>query len=140
MTRSHSPQDLVSIPNLSADESLTLATSLLTRRTKVAAHHATDAAAEELLESVATLKDELLLARQKPAVSAESAKAIDRRLDVIWAGFREWLSGWQRCAKCPSSEEVAALYQSLFGDGLDWINARYPAEWAASETDRKSVV
>lgn len=134
MTRSHSPQDLVSLPNLSADETLTLGTSLLTRRTKMVAPPATDDAAAELALVMTALKDELRGARQKPAVSAVAAKTIDRRLDVIWAAFREWLSAWLRCAKCPSAVEAAALHHALFGDGLEWINARYPAEWAASET------
>ena len=134
MTRSHSPQDLVSLPNLTADETLTVSTSLLTRRTKVVAPVATDEPALDLAGAVAVLKDELLAARQKPAVSGDAAKVIDRRLDVIWAAFRDWLSSWLRCAKCPSPEEAAALHHALFGDGLEWINARYPAEWAASET------
>ena len=134
MTRSHSPQDLVSIPTLTADETVTLATSLLTRRTKVEAPRVTNESASELLLAVAALKEELLLTRIQPVVSAEAAKAIDRRLDVIWSAFRDWHSGWVRCAKCPSKEEVAALYHALFGEGLEWINARYTAEWAASET------
>ena len=134
MTRSHSPQDLVSLPNLTADETLAVSTSLLTRRTKVVAPHVTNDAAADLAAVVAVLKNELLAARQKPAVSVDGAKLIDRRLDVIWAAFRDWLSSWLRCAKCPSREEAAALHHSLFGDGLEWINARYPAEWAASET------
>jgi hypothetical protein len=134
MARSHSPQDLISIPNLTADESVTLGTSLLTRRTKVAAPEATNVSADELRDAVLVLKDELLRMRTLPVVSADVAKTIDRRLDVIWAAFRDWLSGWLRCAKCPSREEATALYQALFGEGLEWVNARYAAEWAASET------
>ena len=73
----HTPHDLVSLPTLWADETLALSTSLLTRRTKVVALLATDDAAAQLAAVVTVLKDELLAARQKPAVSADGDESVN---------------------------------------------------------------
>lgn len=134
MNRSVAPQDLVSLPNLTADESLALGTALIARRAREPAPHATDDAAEELQLGITGLSDQLLAARRKPAVDPDVARSIDLRLDVSWSAFRDWLTGWTRAAKCPSKEQVLALHHAVFGEGLEWLNARYAAEWSASKT------
>ena len=134
MTRSLTPNDLISLPTLNADESLALGTALLARRTPEAAPRETDDAADELSSGVNGLAEELRAARRKPAVDPDVARSIDLRLDVGWSAFRDWLTGWTRAAKCPSKEQVLALHHAMFGEGLEWLNARYAAEWAASKT------
>lgn len=134
MTRSIASQDLVSLPNLTADESVALGTALIARRAREPALHATDDAAEELQLGVNGLSEQLLAARRKPAVDPDVARGIDLRLDIGWSAMRDWLTGWTRAAKCPAKEQVVALHHAVFGEGLDWLNARYAAEWSGSQT------
>lgn len=137
MARSYLPIDLVSLPPLSAAETLALAAQLLTTADSSRAVRSLG----EPLEELRTASDELraqLITRRALAVSQDPARAreADRQIDGAWSATRDWLSGWRKLgAASPSAEGIAKLDDAVFGaGGLGFITLKFEKQWAEGES------
>jgi hypothetical protein len=126
-------QDLVSLPHLSARETVTLATQLEI----AASEYNLQGESKEALADVAKARKELSAAlrahRELDAQQSPAAVAADHELDRAWAATSKWLAGWVQLDDATHSKIATALNDVLFPDGVEFLNLKYMAEWAESE-------
>ena len=137
-TRSFTPDDLVVLPRLDANEAVALASSLATAaEAEGPLPAALTATLAKVTEAAAALTGELGPASVN--TGRPDLGVADRAEDNAVGALEEFLSAWSRL---PSDVEGAAvavnLYATLFGDaGLGFLKLKARAEWAQVEARLK---
>lgn len=135
MTRSFSAQDWIKLPVLTAEETVALATELVTVASeKKTLPESVVESVEELRETSGELAAELRKRVQRGAVDSREAKDADVAIDRAWSAVERWLSGWMAVEEHPRHNDVAALYQRLFSNGLTFVTKSFKEEWTESST------
>lgn len=139
MARSYAPTDMVSLPTLSAAEAVVIATSL--KSAFASRQKALEPDGEALAPSVVkamtrmgTACAALEQALTPESVDTQAAKQADSVMDEVWGAFHDWLRGWNRLTLLSAAEQerVQALYRTVFGEGLRFLNYSYKTQWQAS--------
>ncbi|HEU4405489.1 MAG TPA: hypothetical protein VFS43_09385 [Polyangiaceae bacterium] len=138
--RSFESYDLVQLPRLSAEETLTLIYELETEAEGV---EGLSEPVHEALAEVAVSREELseALVRKRRLAAAEGggvdpvrARAADRSLDNCWGALHDLLFTWGRLEGDPRAGRARRLRAAIFPDGLGFLNKPFKAQWADSET------
>lgn len=136
-----SVDEYMRIPPVDAARTFTLGTELLGRVKKTqSAELQRDA--RRLRSAIAALGEASRAALSENAIDKgarkeESAARVqaDRRLDRAWGAQQQRLAPWLSLDASKQPEGAQALYDLLFSDGLEFVNAPYRSEWA--ESDRR---
>jgi hypothetical protein len=138
MKRSFEPSDLIRLPRLNAEGTLALSQALITEAREAGELSAALGEALEALEGACRALAGALLRRLRAAagggVDPETARAADAAVDNAWGALRDFLSAWARLGDEAEAERAGMLLARVFPDGLSFLNKRYKAEWADSET------
>ncbi len=133
-TRTFTPDDLVALPRLDANEAVALAASL---GTAAAAEGPLPAALATPLARVTEAADALTRELGPASVSTgrPDLHLADRAEDNAVGALEEFLSAWARLPSDVEGAGVAAnLHATLFGDGgLGFLKLKARAEWAQVE-------
>ena len=131
--RSYDPQDIISLPSLSATGAVALGQGLLTAAK----------AQTELPELVSTRLRALDLAHtavsqalsKKPQLPTDPqrTRSADQQEDRAWGAFHDWLHAWTRLQQ-PDADQARAMYAVLFPTRLKFTKLPYQLEWAEAET------
>ena len=132
MARTLTAQGLIQLPSLTAEETVTLATKLITTAESAGPLPGNARAAlDDVRTSLQQLSAELTK-RGQLAEDKTAAREADIQLDRIWSAIDRFLSAWAALDGTEHAAEAAALRQRLFPDGLSFLTKNFNAEWAAS--------
>ncbi|MBN9160900.1 MAG: hypothetical protein BGO98_33780 [Myxococcales bacterium 68-20] len=126
-------QGLIQLPSLTAEETVTLATKLITAAQSASTLPGNaPTALDDVKASLQTLSAELAKRGQRVEDKA-AAREADTQLDRVWSAIDRFLSAWAAIDGTELAEQATALRQRLFPDGLAFLTKNFNAEWAASE-------
>lgn len=136
-----SVDEYMRIPPVDAARTFTLGTELLARRKKAPLRSGElDRDARRLRAAIAALGEASRAAlsedAQDKSVRKDASAArvdADRRLDRAWGAIEQRLAPWLTLEPAARPEHAQRLYDLLFGEGLEFLNAPYRSEWAESE-------
>ncbi len=132
MARTLTAQGLIQLPSLTAEETVTLGTKLITTAESAGALPGNaHAALADVKTSLQQLSAELAK-RGQLAEDRTAAREADAQLDRVWSAIDRFLSAWAALDGTELAEEAAALRERLFPDGLSFLTKSFNAEWAAS--------
>ena len=144
MTRTFSPQDLIQLPKMTAEETYALDQQLLAQAKEAGLLPATVEEARGEVEATAAILGGELAARQKglaPVVDPAVARSADRMVDTAWGATRDWVASWARLAPADPALQthVKAINEGVFPDGLGFLTLPFVAEWTESDTRLKVI-
>jgi hypothetical protein len=129
---------MVSLPLLNALTALVLAEQLIAYASRESLPPLIGRALGRIVEGVAILK-----ARVQPQAEADTQekRVADSVLDNAWRAVEQWLGALILVpgASLPGKQNLSALHNLLFNDGMMFINATYREQWAESETRLEAV-
>jgi hypothetical protein len=143
MTRHFTPQDVITLPRLTAVDTLTLAQALLTEAETMSSRlppYVSRACSRLFAQRQALEK--VLMERDKAApVDSGQTRQADNQLDRAWSCFYDWLGSW--CALADEEHDnrasARALYDRVFAQRLSFLKLSYNSEWAESEARIKII-
>jgi hypothetical protein len=136
MARSFTPFDLVTLPRLDADETLTLTAQILTHaRAEKGLTKGVARVVAELAERELRLRDALIINRKAPGVDPKTAREADRTVDNAWSALRSWVDGWKKlpASAFSHSDALLRLDAAIFNEGLEFLNYSFEKEHTQSE-------
>lgn len=137
MSRTLTPADFVTLPNLTALEAHTLAQALVAVALAKDAHgkpvhklnDVVKAAIDEIVDAMKALVAVAHLPAAEPVV-----RQVDIRIDRILSAMHQILGGWEKLEEeLALGETAAALQGQLFAEGLQFTQIAPREEWAAIE-------
>jgi hypothetical protein len=139
LMRSFDSFDLVQLPRLSAEDTLTLTYEI---ETEAEGAGALSEPVQEALAEVVSTRDGLAGALVQKRRSADGGAAeeqvqvrvSDRKVDRCWRAMRDFLAAWGLLDGDPRAEQAREVQTAVFPDGLAFLSKPYKAEWADSET------
>jgi hypothetical protein len=137
MPRTFTPQDLIQLPRLNAQDMVALVTELETVATpRRPLPGGADTAFVDLLAARDALRTELRDLGSQDPVDLASARAADSALDRAWTAFRDWTQSLAQLSDDdhPHAAEARLLLVRLFPDGVTFVQKQYKEEWVESQT------
>jgi hypothetical protein len=138
--RSFASFDLVQLPKLSAEETLTLVNEIVTEAEGVGGlgEPVREALAEVVISrdvlSEALVTKRRVAAAENGGVDPVRARAADRSVDNCWGALYDLLFAWGRLEGDSRAEQARFLRTAIFPDGLTFLNKPFKEQWADSET------
>jgi hypothetical protein len=138
--RSFASFDLVQLPKLSAEETLTLVNEIVTEAEGVGGlgEPVREALAEVVISrdllSEALVTKRRVAAAEGGGVDPLRARAADRSIDNCWGALYDLLGAWGRLEGDPRAERARFCRAAIFPDGLTFLNKPFKEQWADSET------
>ena len=132
MARTLTAQGLIQLPSLTAEETVTLATKLITTAESAGALPGNARSALDDVRTSLQLLSAELTKRGQLAEDKTAAREADTQLDRVWSAIDRFLSAWAALDGTELAVEAATLRQRLFPDGLSFLTKNFNAEWAAS--------
>jgi hypothetical protein len=133
----------VRIPNLSAQDTASFATALLTAAETEAAKTkkgtlpaSLEPSRQRLIVSRDALQAALTPTDQKPDTQAQ--KRADQTIDDAWGFFHGWLFAWAN-APLDNQEAASELYDLLFAQGLAFLRLAYVTEYGESDSRLRAL-
>lgn len=140
MARSYVASEIIALPKMTASEAVVLATALQTSfesRKETLGQDATLMTPTQVraMARLVTARTTLEQSLTPSDADTQAAKQADSALDEAWGAFHDWMRGWNRLSLLSAAEQerLQALYRSLFGDGLRFLNFSYRSQWQASK-------
>jgi hypothetical protein len=129
---------MVTLPLLNALTAVVLAEQLITIALQQALPLLVERALLRLKAAVEALK-----AQMQPREEADSKekRLADRALDNAWRSLHQWLGALilMPSSSLPARDQLQALYDLLFYDGMLFINVSYREQWTETETRLKAI-